>query len=1051
MKTITLILFLFPILAISKTEKAGFIVKADDYKSLSFNKAQSVRKAYLTFFKRVEKVENYPAYKGEKFSSFPGFEKYWKNIEKYYSAYAADGDVCFFGGWPSKLKDNLCEGPWHHSDSKETIKLGGGYNRGSSCGAPEYFRCNPAIFGSPVPGVKAKENGVEINLSPKNGNSKGYCVNAKGSYIELSKKCELASDKSIEKQIEEIQDEGEAGKAKRKQLEDLHSSIFGKDGKTGFCGTYKSSKGEVYDACDDLKKRLNALGLPFIPAKKVPQKVNAASTDVLVEESPIFAAFVAPEPLVNHLGEGMGVMQECQKFLEENSSDDIRGRRIIQNLYGGLASCNKEQKALPSETLTESGLEKVDEAFDKLAYLEKLNIKNFKSIVTALMVSELSYMNQDGDFPKEKLLVNNKEAFKLQLKEKFPRIEEEGFSKAFSDVFESIQANKNKIPENTYESSIGAFEALADNNKDSVNKTCGAIHEEYQEKFGDSKRWYGLDWTRTKTQEELDFIAEKRNLLRTKIDQVYTSTNMGFLLGTDHFKEHVMDPTVDYAETCLDEKEHMVIKPNIQKSNFQAALVSAREQLFESLDDMSTGSVGPTQMLSISTADYAIEDYLKTDRKLILETILNAKGDKQKELAKFLCYRTMDIYDSDETLQYVGVLGGGVLSLAGAIGCALPFGVTQVVGCPAASIGAGWAVTASGIKAGQGYVESNRLDLSVAKGNTTSATSYADSKGRTSKQIKQAGVEAVLSALPLLNAGKVAGVSNSASNKGNGLVVASEPGKALTLVRQTGTEIANIPVPKAAVSVTEQVRLLNGTGQKLLEAPKVTEVLSLPGPSTALVPYKGVQTGLVPYRPNTSVIKVPGTSISPTTGREMAPLVSKTGEFLGKGREISTKVFTSPLRSGVTLEGEFTVVGIKKMLSLQNPKQILNSIIPVAYQGVKGEVDKKDSGISLKEREEFKRARNISTLPSEKLGNEFALVLQNTVEVKPESKVKAMVFLREILNLTKNATDVEIKTKLMQYQKRLDPMPHRIGSSAYQVSEDEMKRLDVLVKIALSK
>ncbi|MFT6630595.1 MAG: hypothetical protein ACJAS4_000537 [Bacteriovoracaceae bacterium] len=1062
---------LFPLLAFSGSAPE-MALKAQDFKNLSFNKAQSVRRAYITFLKRVERKQTYPKFRGEKFSSYPYFEKYWKEMEKFYSAYAADGDICFFGGWPSKLKDNFCEGPWHHAQSDEATSLGGGYDTSSSCGAPQYFRCNPALFGSPVPGVQEKESGVSINLSPKNGNSKGYCVDAKGSYVELTKKCELASKKSIEKQMEEIQDVGPVGDAKRKQLEDFHNSIFGEDGKSGFCGSFRSVKGEVYDACDDLKSRLSSLGLPY---DKVNQAGVVDAPDEVVEVNPIMGAFVPVKLTENNLGEGMGIMQECQKFLKENSSDDIRGRRIIQNLYGGLASCNQGMNALPGEVLTESGLEKVDKAFDKMGYLNDLNIKNFKSIVSALMVSEISFMNQDGDFPKEKLLIDNKEAFKLQIKEKFPRINEEEFSKAFDEIYNQISALKNEIPKNTYESTLGTFEALADNNKDSVNKTCGAIHEEYEKKFGDKKRIYGLDWTRTISKEEKDFITEKRNILRTKVDEVYTSSKMGFLLATDHFKKHVMDPSVDFVQTCLDEREHMVIKPNIQKTNFQAALMDARKHLLDSLGDISEGRIGPTEMLSISTADGAIEDYLKTDRKLVLETILNAKGDKQKELAKFLCYRTMDIYDSDETLQFVGIMGGGLLSLAGAIGCAIPTGVTQLVGCPAIKVGAGIAVASAGVKGGQAYIEEKKLDNSITKGNTTGASDYTDDKKRIKRQQNRAGLELVLSSVPLMNTAKVA-TGTSTVSSGKGVVLASETGKGVTIVSQAGDDVvkSQVPVTASGVSVTDQALLIEGTSQKLLEVSKPVKTALLPNkttgtslipykePGTALVPYHSPGTSMVPYKvPGTSIVPVkgnsvipykqPGTYLSNTTGTQLGPELVRTGTLLDRGRGLSTNVLSGTTRKGVTIEGEYTVVGIKKMVSLQNPRQILTGLVPVVNQVVGNKESTKDSAISTKDRNNFKRFRKIKTLPSEKLGDQFIQVILSADSESTKNKLRAQELLKELIGLDKDAKDSEIISKIKAYQLQLDPSPYASGSKTYQVSEDEKKRLDVLIKLAFGK
>ena len=597
---------------------------------------------------------------------------------------------------------------------------------------------------------------------------------------------------------------------------------------------------------------------------------------------------------------------------------------------------------------------------------------------------------------------------------------------------------------------------------------------------------YGLDWTRALSNEEKDFITEKRNVLRNKVDEVYASSKMGFLLATDHFKKHVMDPSVDFVQTCLDEREHMVIKPNVQKTNFQAALMDARKHLFDSLGEISEGRIGPTKMLSISTADGAIEDYLKTDRKLVLETILNARGDQQKELAKFLCYRTMDIYDRDETLQYVGIMGGGLLSLAGAIGCAIPTGVTQLVGCPAVKIGAGIAVASAGVKGGQAYIEEKKLDNSVTKGNATGASDYSDDKNRVKGQQKRAGVELVLSAVPLVNAAKVA-TGASTVNSGKGVVVASESGKGLTIVSQAGDDVvkSQVPVTYPAVGVADQTILIEGAGQKLIEVSRPVKIALLPNKTTgtSLVPYKGTGTALVPYKsPGTSLVpynitpgtgmipyklpgnsivpakgnsvipyKLTGTSLSTTSGTQVGPQLVRTGTLLDRGRSLSTNVITNAERKGITIEGEYTVVGIKKMVSLQNPRQILTALVPVINQVSGNEESNKDSAISVQDRDDFKNFKKIKVLPSEKLGDQFIQDILSTDGGSVNNKLRAQELLRELIGLGKDAKDVEVISKIKAYQLQLEPSPYASGSKTYQVSEDEKKRLDVLIKLAFAK
>jgi hypothetical protein len=192
-----------------------------DFKKLSFNKMQSARWAYINFMMKIEKayvMDN----KKEEYSQHNALPEFFKSLERHYSAYAAtqDGDICFFGGWPSRLESNVCKGPWKYQNDPEISKLNSTYNAQNTCGG-NYFRCNPTLFGSPNSNTKSPIEGIEINLNPKNGPEKGYCVEVKGGYKELSQKCEKASRSSIPEIINGLKADTPEGKAKRNQKAEL--------------------------------------------------------------------------------------------------------------------------------------------------------------------------------------------------------------------------------------------------------------------------------------------------------------------------------------------------------------------------------------------------------------------------------------------------------------------------------------------------------------------------------------------------------------------------------------------------------------------------------------------------------------------------------------------------------------------------------------------------------------------------------------------------------------------------------------------------------------
>ena len=728
---------------------------------------QKLRFAYVKFLQNMDKQPQ-EKLTGEKFSVFID---YYKELSKYYSAYAADGDICFFGGWPSKLKNNLCQQPWKHKDDADVKAFGGSYNQQNACGSPEFFRCNPVLFGAPTANVQAKEEGVDINLSPKGGNSLGYCVAVKGTYIELTQKCEKASRKSIPNLVEALKKDDADGKEKRDQLEKFHENV------EKFCNSYKSSKGEVYDACDDLRKRLAELKVTVGDGTDVqPEGDQAGDDDDSGDGDDLEEITVSGEDseaaIINPNQGAVDVLKACEEFLDENSSDDIFQRNILGSLRGGFSGC---YNPLPTP-LDKSSLEQLAENFEKSKYLDELTIKNFKQNVASLMQMERAFLH-DENFPnglkEEPLYLNREEAFKGRIRERFPRIDEPKYSDAFKEVYAEMypKVSASNFPKFKSEDLINNFKYLADSSEDSVNNFCSRIEAEYNS--------VGVESTKKKTRAQRKayerrrraarrrYKNEKRAELNQRINNLYAQSSMAFLMGTEHFKDNVMDPTEDYIEECLDNPGHRIINPNIHESYFQTALYEARDQLLEGISDIPDG----TSWLGNENIESDIDHYLKTDRKLVLETLASAsQNGNQEELAKYLCYRSMRIYDRDENLQYLGIIGGGLVSLAGAVGCA----VTVGLGCPLAAgavvaTGSLIAGGSAGYKSFEGYNQSQSLDLIVTRGNE-SATTYMQEKTRADEQFKAGAGEAALNLVPLAfirpvkSAATAVNTGNSATN-----------------------------------------------------------------------------------------------------------------------------------------------------------------------------------------------------------------------------------------------------------------------------------------------
>jgi hypothetical protein len=98
-------------------------------------------------------------------------------------AYAVEkGQICFYGGWPSRMVGGKCQAPWKNKGDTELKKLGATYTSEYNCGGVNLFRCNPMLFG---PGKSGK----------------GICISFK-KVSEITNKCYAESRDQIERLYE---------------------------------------------------------------------------------------------------------------------------------------------------------------------------------------------------------------------------------------------------------------------------------------------------------------------------------------------------------------------------------------------------------------------------------------------------------------------------------------------------------------------------------------------------------------------------------------------------------------------------------------------------------------------------------------------------------------------------------------------------------------------------------------------------------------------------------------------------------------------------------
>lgn len=657
-------------------------------RKMSFNKAQSLRAAYIHFI-----IETKKYYQNAKVKESPDtvLLNTIKFLERSLYAYGADGDLCWFGGWPSKLKANLCQHPSLYRSDSGIKGLGDTYNGGNSCGDVNYFRCNPVLFGTPVGIEKSQFGGVKVMASPKNGEDKGYCVEVGNSFDELSQKCEAVSRGSIENIIDGFRNDP----SKREQLISFDKGIFGENGDSGFCGTFVSNLGKKYDACDDLRKRLDAL----------------LNNDQLQEDKSEEA--VAKQEDVDPYAQAKGILSGCESFLTDQGSDDVFSRNILAHIQGGMIECSGQGLSLPDKILTENELEQIQKQFQKMEYARNLVKSHFENSLTKLLVNEIAFMRGTGKtgFPSEPLITYNKEALKQSIAKHFPKISENDFNEVFEKVQNNISKQEKNIPKFKFPEVTQQF---VDTSGKALNKLCSEIQAEYDQ-FKKTLTYGNRKKNKISQERKLLFWKGKSEEIKMAINQAAGNSSIGFLLGTKTFQEEILDPDIDYAQECSKNPNYKIMRENISQDIYAKALEETQDILFGDLKSMAGFEDDPEE---------TIDNYLKYDKGLVLKQLLGSSGEELTEQAKYICARTQDIYDSDEWLEKGAILGGGLLTFGSSLLCLVPG--AQVACITGMSAGVTLATAGGATKAIDGQKRINQAKEELMRGDQDYASSQAE-------------------------------------------------------------------------------------------------------------------------------------------------------------------------------------------------------------------------------------------------------------------------------------------------------------------------------------
>lgn len=295
-----------------------------------FHEIQEVRKAVIKFYSDVE-------------DAIPADQEKFVFTEMFgFKLYAADGDVCFFGGWESKEMGGRCKVPWKYGSKPY-----------SACGSSTKFRCNPQIFGSGADG-------------------KGICVDTGGTYAGLTNKCNDQTKSNPENLDTAL---GNFLKDPKK-LEDLFNNI------KKFCTRWQGEKKSKYDACESLEDRLLAIN---DRAQKLKGKAIA---DIPVQSA--------------KKNKALGILDACQKHYEKENAGFWASmvkseRNIISGISDSFARC-KQAEETKFENF-KADLQGIEAYVAPKEIVRKANKAHLQSSIRSLLLSQIQY---DSPFTPEK-------------------------------------------------------------------------------------------------------------------------------------------------------------------------------------------------------------------------------------------------------------------------------------------------------------------------------------------------------------------------------------------------------------------------------------------------------------------------------------------------------------------------------------------------------------------------------------------------------------------------------------------------------------------------
>ena len=718
MKNLKLILLIFAIFSNASLFAGGKkynFVNESYSNNYNYHQVQTLYLTMLGFYKTVDKNTKY-----SKFNKSV-FHKYMQGILK--SAYAVDGESCFFAGWPTQMVDGICKHPRTHG-----VKNWSGEDTDyKPCDGEGTFRCAPIMFG---PG----EDG------------QGLCVNTGGTYGGLTGKCEKESIPDMDKIFQNFLD-------KPKLLDNMIK------GAEEFCSTESAmGRPDHLSTCGALGTRLNEVFNGFT-----------------VEEN---AVMLSVPPAVKKANKALGILDACERSYKKDAGF-LSSQRQILGVVGGSAVCahkdllgevsgdefnsikkdfaNIEEKIAPGSMLgqaTEDELELTIKNLYLSAYQFNPNLDPVALKRKIMDEKERPYLSKNP-FRKKVLEalkeiddgIDGGKVERIDFKSliKLPAVEQSAIKNGTPKTFKNYQQEVNNLCgqiRTDYKNKIDASEAIVTTNKDKFEEGVFSNSEDEQK-----------------------FYNEEQIKLNKIVTEMKTSHHIGRIMATENFYGKVFPFNGSLAEKCAEGDIANAFKIPTNK-DIDESISDYEEMMFEDLDGVNDNIKAIASEDKEEIQDQ-IREMLKYKPYLVGGFLRKQSPEDQITYAKYICKESLDIYNSDENWRIAEVTAGGVGLVASGVLVASGFGAP--VGAVLAKGSAGLLVAGMVAEAGmayQNYDDASGIEGGATSGftlNQISTSQYGEQMSNAEQQKRDAKISAALVLLepaavvakPALNAARL--------------------------------------------------------------------------------------------------------------------------------------------------------------------------------------------------------------------------------------------------------------------------------------------------------